>query len=152
MKKESDKFQKIYEGNKNEYLINNLASSTNYDIRICLSYDDNYLGELSSIQKLKTKELSNILKETNKEYEYFNKLLEWSEGKNVELIYRGTRDGMNSKAFYNKCSNIGPNIILIKNDKDNIFGGYASISWKLEHENKAYNAPDSFFIYFNKYI
>ena len=51
---------------------------------------------------------------------------------------------MNSKVFYNKCSNIGPTITLIKNDKDNIFGGYASISWKLENENKTYNAPDSF--------
>ena len=85
MKKENENYQKEYEGNKNEYIINNLTSSKNYDIRICLSYDDNYLGEMSSIQKLKTKELSNILKETNKEYEYFNKLLEWSEGKNVEL-------------------------------------------------------------------
>ena len=143
MKKENDKFQKIYEGNKNEYLINNLTSSTNYDIRICLSYDNNY-GEWSSIQKIKTKELSNILKETNQEYEYINKLLEWTKGKNIELIYRGTRDGMNNKAFYNKCSNIGPTIILIKNDKNNIFGGYASISWKLENNDKNYSAPDSF--------
>ena len=73
-----------------------------------------------------------------------NKLLEWTKGKSIELIYRGTRDGMNEKAFYNKCSNIGPAITLIKNDKDNIFGGYASIPWKLGNKNKDYSAPDSF--------
>ena len=72
--------------------------------------------------------------------------MEWTKGKNIELIFRGTRDGMNNKAFYNKCSNIGPTITLIKNDKGNIFGGYASISLKLENENKDYSAPDSFLV------
>ena len=47
----------------------------------------------------------------------------------MELIYRGTRDGSDSQAFHNKCDNQGPTIILCKNEKDNIFGAYASISW-----------------------
>ena len=70
--------------------------------------------------------------------------MEWTGGKDLELIYRGTRDGMNDKSFYDKCSNKGPTITLIKNDKDNIFGGYSSISWKLSDQNKDYSAPDSF--------
>ena len=51
---------------------------------------------------------------------------------------------MNNKSFYNKCSNKGPTITLIKNEKDNIFGGYASIPWILGNNDKDYSAPDSF--------
>ena len=36
IRKENENYQKVYEGNKNQYLINNLTSGTNYDIRICL--------------------------------------------------------------------------------------------------------------------
>ena len=69
IKKENENYQKIYYGNKNQYLINNLTEDSNYDIRICLSFD-NTLGEWSPIQKIKTKEFSKILKETNQEHEY----------------------------------------------------------------------------------
>ena len=62
----------------------------------------------------------------------------------MELLYRGTRDGMNNKTFYEKCSNKGQSITIIKNDKGNIFGGYASISWVLEKDDKDYSAPESF--------
>ena len=47
----------------------------------------------------------------------------------MELLYRGSRDGTTSKIFHDKCDNQGPTICLYKNDKDYIFGGYASISW-----------------------
>ena len=47
----------------------------------------------------------------------------------MELIYRGTRDGSGSNIFHNKCDNQGPTICLFKNEKGNIFGAYASISW-----------------------
>ena len=57
----------------------------------------------------------------------------------MELIYRGTRDGSESQAFHNKCDNQGPTIILCKNEKDNIFGGYASISWTSDNNYHAAN-------------
>ena len=47
----------------------------------------------------------------------------------MELIYRGSKDGTTSKIFHNKCDNQGPTIILFKNEKGNIFGGYCPISW-----------------------
>ena len=47
----------------------------------------------------------------------------------MELLYRGTRDGTSANIFHNKCDNKGPTICLYKNEKGNIFGGYASISW-----------------------
>ena len=45
---------------------------------------------------------------------------EWSGYKKMELLYRGTRDGMNSQNFHNKCDNKGPNYVLIQNNKENI--------------------------------
>ena len=50
----------------------------------------------------------------------------------MELIYRGSRDGTTSKIFHIKCDNKGPTIILFKNERGNIFGGYCPISWKTE--------------------
>ena len=144
IKKENEKFEKIYEGNQKQYLINNLTANTNYEIRICSIYGDKS-GTWSKIQKIKTPIFeSNILEETNKQDEFVKKLLEWTGGKNMELIFRGTRDGMSNKAFYDKCSNKGPTITLIKNEKGNIFGGYSSISWILVQGDKDYSAPDSF--------
>lgn len=59
------------------------------------------------------------------------------------LLYRGTRDGMTSKIFHDKCDNQGKTITLYRNDKGHIFGGYASIPWSTEAGNWV-NAPDSF--------
>ena len=60
------------------------------------------------------------------------------------LIYRGARDGSESKTFHNKCDNQGPTIILCKNEKDNIFGGYASISWT---SNGGYKSANGSFLF-----
>ena len=60
----------------------------------------------------------------------------------MELIYRGTRDGSSSNDFHNKCDNKGESIILIKNDKDNIFGGYTSYPWG--KDDNYHSSPDSF--------
>ena len=69
----------------------------------------------------------------------FKKLNEWCKYKEMELIYRGSRDG---KDFHKKCDNKGETITLIKNEKGNIFGGYASIPWT--SDNSYHSAPDSF--------
>ena len=83
-----------------------------------------------------------ILGETNRKGEFLKLLLEWTGCKNIKLLYRGTRDGMTSKNFHDKCDNQGKTITLYKNNKGNIFGGYASISWTKEGEFK--DAPNSF--------
>ena len=80
--------------------------------------------------------------ESNRYDEFLNKIYEWSGGKNIELLYRGTRDGMSANTFHNKCNNKGATITLIKNDKGNIFGGYTSISWT--SYNNYRSASDSF--------
>ena len=57
----------------------------------------------------------------------------------MELIYRGTRDGMSSIDFHNKCDNKGKTICLFLNKKDNIFGGYSSIPWTSDGGDKIAN-------------
>ena len=49
--------------------------------------------------------------------------------KKWNLLYRGSRDGMTGKSFHDKCNNKGQTITLIMNEKENIFGGFSSISW-----------------------
>ena len=49
---------------------------------------------------------------------------------------------MNSFSFHNKCDNKGPTICLYKNNKGDIFGAYAAISWTNSGEWKT--APLSY--------
>ena len=129
IRKENENFKNIYEDNNNNYLVNNLENNTNYEIRICTIYKGGR-SNWSEIKKIKTKKGDSlILKEVEKGNEYLEKLYEWTGYKNMELIYRGTRDGSGADIFHKKCDNQGPTICLCKNEKGNIFGGYASISW-----------------------
>ena len=131
IKKENkkEKFKQIYESKDNSYLIDNLEKNTNYEIRLCSIYND-IISNYTQIYKIKTKNFDSIiLNETERGDEFLNKLYEWTGYKQMELLYRGTRDGSRANEFHNKCDGQGPNICLIKNDKGNIFGGYSSISW-----------------------
>ena len=139
MRKENEIFYKIYEGNNNYYYLNNLTKNTNYEFRICCLYND-IIGEWTQIQKFKTSDLDSvILNECERKDEFLKKLYEWCKFKEIELIYRGSRDG---KDFHKKCENEGETITLIKNEKGNIFGGYASIPWS--SDNSYHSAPESF--------
>ena len=128
IRKEGEKFNQINIDNKTNYLINNLEKNSNYEIRICSVYKDLF-SNWSKLYKIKTFIDSIILFQSQKGNEYLNKLYEWSGYKHFELIYRGTRDGSESQSFHNKCDNQGPTLCLIKNDKDNIFGGFTSAFW-----------------------
>ena len=148
IKKENkkEKFKIIYEDKNNNYLVNNLDKNTNYEIRLCSIYND-IISNYTPIYKIKTNNFpdSIILNENEKGNEYLNKLYEWTGYKDMELLYRGTRDGSGSNIFHNKCDNKGPNICLIKNDKGNIFGGYSSISWTSESGN--YHSANGSFLF-----
>jgi len=137
-----DNFNKMYEGNEMNYLINNLESNTNYEIRICSIYNDIY-SIWSDIKKIKTSEyISLILKESKRYDEFIRKIYEWSGCNNMKLLYRGTRDGIDANYFHHRCNNQGPTISLFKNEKGNIFGGYTSIDWTSSNSWKS--ASDSF--------
>ena len=47
----------------------------------------------------------------------------------INLIYRATRDGDDSDTFFEKCSNKGPTISLIKSGNDRVFGGFTKAEW-----------------------
>ena len=141
-KNNDENYKEVYQGNNYNFQINHLSNNTTYEIRICSLYN-NIIGEWTEPQKVKTSfGDSLILNESNKEEEFTNKILEWSGYRRIELIYRGTRDGVTSKDFHNKCDNQGPTISLFKNEKNHIFGGYASISWTNDGGNK--KASNSF--------
>jgi len=142
IRKENEQFKSIYEDKNMNYNITKLESNKNYEIRICTIYN-NIISNYSDIKKIKTNKFDSILLiETNKADECLNKIYEWTGGKDMELLYRGTRDGMSAQAFHNKCNNKGPTISLFKNEKGYIFGGYASIDWTSSNGGKS--APDSF--------
>jgi len=143
LRKENELFKPIYEGNNMNCNIDKLNSDTNYEIRICALYN-NINSVWSEIKKVKTNIIDSlILKESKREDEFLDKIFEWTRGKKLELLFRGTRDGMSNDTFHNKCSNKGPTISLIKNEKGYIFGGYASVDWTNDNSGYA-SAPGSF--------
>ena len=137
----NDNYLKVYEGNNNNCLIENLIKNTNYEIRICSIYKDSVSPW--KIQKVTTSCVDSIiLRESKREKEFLKTILEWSGYKSMELLYRGTKDGTTAEIFHKKCDNQGPTICLYQNEKGNIFGGYASISWTNSGYEKP--APESF--------
>jgi len=142
MRKDKEKFIEVYKGKNKSCLIDKLSSNIEYEFRICSVYND-IKGFWSDLIKIKTKDFdSNILKESKNGSKFLDKIFDWSGYKNMELLYRGARDGSSSKDFHSKCDNKGPTITLFKNEKGFIFGGFTSISWT---DNKGWlTAPDSF--------
>src|SRR5437762_9195064 len=56
------------------------------------------------------------------------------------LIYRGSRDGINNKSFKNKCNGRVASLVLIKvKNSDKIFGGYSSIGLNSLGDNLLFN-------------
>ena len=49
--------------------------------------------------------------------------------KGLVLLYRGTRDGLNAKAFHRLCDNQGPTVTVVKSSEGYIFGGYSDLAW-----------------------
>jgi hypothetical protein len=145
LRKENEEFEKVYEGEKTNYIINNLKNNTNYEFRVCTINND-VNGIWSEIKKIKTKKSidSQILFNNTKKNEFLQKIYEWSGYKSMELIFRGSRDGMYSKNFHEKCDNKSPTITLFRNNKGNIFGEYLPIPWKSEG---GYQNPDTCFIF-----
>ena len=61
------------------------------------------------------------------------KLKEWISDngriKEINLLYRATKDGDSCESFFKKCGNKGPTISLIKSTNGKIFGGYSKAEW-----------------------
>jgi len=147
----NEKFIQIYDGPDNNCIAVNLEKKTNYEIRICSVFNE-LTSNWTEIMKVKTTDFDSIiLKESKKENEFLNHILEWSGYKSLELIYRGTRDGTTSDIFHQRCDNQGPTICLYKNEKGFIFGGYNSDSWNKDIGNYSNNPASFIFTLTNSY-
>ena len=130
------------------FVLNKKNIDKNKDIDIILSNYNLLKKEYDELLEKYNKLLpppcdSLILKNSNKGEEFLSQILEWCGHKKMFLIFRGTRDGMNASSFHEKCDNKGETITLYQNDKGNIFGGYASISWT-NNSGSYFSAPSSF--------
>ena len=126
-----EKFKQIYEGNKKEFLIEELKKNKTYDIGIYSFYEDLISPIIyKTFDSLKLIIDSKILSESRRQEEFLDIIYQWCGYSKYDLLYRGTQDGDSSEIFHEKCDNQGPTICLYKNDKGNIFGGYSSISWQ----------------------
>merc|ERR1719464_2498209 len=47
----------------------------------------------------------------------------------LELVYRGSRDGMKGKAFHAACDNKGATITLCYSNYGHVFGGFTNVPW-----------------------
>jgi hypothetical protein len=101
---------------------NNLLANSNI---ISTSSDINLI--LDTLKKIE--EESNKTKKNNKSYLYQN-----NSGIIFKLVYRATRDGDSARDFHERCDTIGPNITLIKTNKNVRFGGFTNCNWALPDE------------------
>ena len=72
---------------------------------------------------------SYIVKNKEKKIALKNWISENGKIKNINLLYRATRDGDSCESFYNKCGEKGITISLIKTKKNRIFGGFSTAQW-----------------------
>ena len=73
---------------------------------------------------------STILNGGEEEINKFKKFIFPDRSFDSELKYRMTRDGNSFKVFHKLCDNVAPNLMLVKDDKENIFGGFTYVSWE----------------------
>ena len=71
---------------------------------------------------------SNILKDDQNKKNRIKEFISKNEKIKAELKYRMTRDGRSFDDFKKLCNNIAPNLLLIKDKKENIFGSYTRVS------------------------
>ena len=151
LKKENSELKQEINILKNE--INQLKEQTKVLI--------NFKNKVEEEKRIEEEEKKRI-EEEKKNLKMDSKILENSqEKKNIikefispnkkvqsELKYRMTRDGADFDTFHRLCDNISPNLLLIKDDKNNIFGGFTKVSW--EKRDCIKNDPESFLFSINK--
>jgi hypothetical protein len=78
-----------------------------------------FVTSSTSIDQIMGKDLAAILSNVNGP----------NTKRNVQLLYRSSRDGKDADAFHQLCDNKGPTVTVIRDSNGNVFGGYTSKSW-----------------------
>jgi len=68
--------------------------------------------------------------------------------KNMKLLYKATPHGFATSAFHSRCDNKQPTLVLIKNDQNQLFGGFTKQTWNDTADWK--KDPDAFLFSVNK--
>jgi len=72
--------------------------------------------------------------------EDLNLLREWLVPENqycrLNLLYRGSRDGMTVDAFHKKCDNHTATLTIAKSNHGKVFGGYSDQTWNVTNGQK----------------
>jgi hypothetical protein len=91
------------------------------------------LGLYSNMNSFK----SEILRDEQQSIELIN-LCEFSPNDKWTLLYRGTRDGFDSKDFHSKCDNHANTFTIFKAKQSQfIFGGFTSVHWDCSYDFKS---------------
>jgi hypothetical protein len=65
----------------------------------------------------------------------------------LTLLYRGTRDGLDSNCFLTKCTGIKDTLTVVETDSGYVFGGYADQPWQQDNQNSQYKRSDKAFLF-----
>ncbi|TNV79380.1 hypothetical protein FGO68_gene1790 [Halteria grandinella] len=65
-------------------------------------------------------------------------LLNWLDPQaQLNLLYRGSEQGISPLSFHQHCDKKGATLTLVKSDLGKVFGGYTQVSWRSESRPKA---------------
>ena len=62
------------------------------------------------------------------------------------LLHRASEHKFSSKAFHDRCDKKGPTIVVVRNEHNHVYGGYATVSWNLEFDEQADHSAFLFMI------
>ena len=80
--------------------------------------------------------LKDIIK-TQEEIEVvLNKIEEKFPGSSYKLLYKGSRDGDGASDFHSRCDDAEKTLVIVKDNYNNIFGGFTTQDWGGEYLQK----------------
>ena len=71
--------------------------------------------------------------------------------KEIKKIYQATIDGDTPDDFHSKCDNIPNTLILFQSQGNRRFGGFTTIPWSSEEQNKSFEDKNAFLFSFDKH-
>lgn len=75
---------------------------------------------------------------------HISQLASFVPHRRFKLLYIGSKDGFGAKECHDKIDHKGATSMVINSERNNIFGGYASISWG---SNSGYKTDSSAFLF-----